>query len=158
MKRTLSMVVWLYCLCASLVNCMVPLLYILTYSSSYLWSEVKMLSCFRLFVTPWMVAYQAPRSMGFSKQEHWSGLPFPSPWDLPNSGIKPGSPALQTDALLSEPLEKPILMKYYSYLFNSIFIILLKFSNAVGDRKNKRKAGPGKGHKRNLWLLINWML
>ena len=88
--------------------------------------------------------------MGFSKQEHWSGLPFPSPWDLPNSGIKPGSPALQTDALLSEPLEKPILMKYYSYLFNSIFIILLKFSNAVGDRKNKRKAGPGKGHKRNL--------
>ena len=43
-------------------------------------------------------------SMGFSRQEYWSGLPFPSPGDLPNPGIEPGSPALQTDALLSEPL------------------------------------------------------
>ena len=51
------------------------------------------------------VAYQAPPSMGFSRQEYWSGLPFPSPGDLPNPGIKPGSPALQTDALPSEPPE-----------------------------------------------------
>ena len=50
-----------------------------------------------------MVAYQAPPFMGFSRQEYWSGLPFPSPGDLPNPGIEPGSPALQTDALLSEP-------------------------------------------------------
>ena len=48
------------------------------------------------------VAYQAPPSMGFSRQEYWSGVPFPSPGDLPNPGIKPGSPALQTDALLCE--------------------------------------------------------
>ena len=54
-------------------------------------------------MTPWTVAYQAPLSMGFSRQEYWSGLPFPSPGDLPGPGIEPGSPALQTDALLSEP-------------------------------------------------------
>ena len=50
---------------------------------------------------------QAPRSMGFSRQEYWSGLPFPSPVDLCNPGIEHGSPALQTDALPSEPLGKP---------------------------------------------------
>ena len=54
-------------------------------------------------MTPWTVAYQAPPSVGFSCQEYWSGLPFPSPGDLPNPGIEPGSPALQADALPSEP-------------------------------------------------------
>ena len=54
-------------------------------------------------MTPWTVAYQVPPSMGFSRQEYWSGLPFPSPGDLPNPGTKPGSPALQRDALPSEP-------------------------------------------------------
>ena len=53
----------------------------------------------RLFATPWTVAYQAPPSVGFSRKEYWSGLPYPSPGDLPNPGIKPGSPALQADAL-----------------------------------------------------------
>ena len=57
--------------------------------------------------TPWTVAHQAPLSMGFSRQEYWSGLPFPSPGDLPKPGIGPGSPALQADALLSEPPGKP---------------------------------------------------
>ena len=56
-----------------------------------------------LFATPWTVAYQAPPSMGFSRQEYWSGLPFPSSGDLPNPGIEPRSPALQADALTSEP-------------------------------------------------------
>ena len=64
---------------------------------------VKLLSRVRLFATPWTVAYQAPPSMGFSRQEYCSGLPFPSPGDLPNPGIKPESPALQTDALPPEP-------------------------------------------------------
>ena len=68
---------------------------------------VKSLSCVRLFVTPWTVAYQAPPSMGFSRQECWSGLPFPSPGDLPDPGIKPGSPASQADALPSESPGKP---------------------------------------------------
>ena len=54
-------------------------------------------------MTPWTVAHQAPQSMEFSRQEYWSGLPFPSPGDLPDPGIKPGSPALQADALPSEP-------------------------------------------------------
>ena len=49
------------------------------------------------------VAHQAPLSMEFSRQEYWSGLPFPTPGDLPDPGIEPGSPALQADSLLSEP-------------------------------------------------------
>ena len=60
----------------------------------WLVSEVKLLICVRLFATPWTVAYHAPLSMRFSKQEYWSGLPFPSPEDLPDPGIKPGSPTL----------------------------------------------------------------
>ena len=65
--------------------------------------EVKSLSFVQLLVTPWTVAYKAPLSMEFSRQEYWSGLPFPSPGDLPHPVIKPGSPALQADPLLSEP-------------------------------------------------------
>ena len=65
--------------------------------------KVKSLSRVRLFVTPWTVAHQAPPSMGFSRQEYWSGLPFPSPEDLPDPGIEPRSPALEADALTSEP-------------------------------------------------------
>ena len=61
--------------------------------------KVKSLSRVRLFATPWTVIYQAPWSMGFSRQEYWSGLPFPSPGDLPNPGSEPGSPALQADSL-----------------------------------------------------------
>ena len=64
--------------------------------------KVKSFSCVQLFRTPWAVAYQAPPSMGLSRQKYWSGLPFPSPGDLPNPGIKLGSPALQADALPSE--------------------------------------------------------
>ena len=56
---------------------------------------------------PTDVAYQAPPSMGFSRQEYWSGLPLPSPGDLPDPGIEPGSPAFQADALTSEPPGKP---------------------------------------------------
>ena len=67
------------------------------------WSEVKSLNHVRLFMTPWTVAYQALPSMGFSRQECWSGLSFPSPGDLPNPGIESGSPALQADTLPSEP-------------------------------------------------------
>ena len=63
---------------------------------------MKLLSSVRLFATPWAVAYEAPPSMGFSRQEYWSGLPFPSPGNLPNPEIEPGSPALQADAVPSE--------------------------------------------------------
>ena len=58
-------------------------------------------------MTPWTVASQAPLSMAFSRQEYWRGLPFPSPGDLSNPGIKPRSPALQADSLPSDPLGNP---------------------------------------------------
>ena len=70
-------------------------------------SEMKSLSRVRLFATPWTIAHQAPPCMGFSRQEYWSGFPFPSPGDLPDPGIEPKSPALQADALPSEPPGKP---------------------------------------------------
>ena len=65
--------------------------------------KVKSLTLVQLFETPWTLVHQAPQSMQFSRQEYWTGFPFLSPGDLPNPGIKPGSPALQADALLSEP-------------------------------------------------------
>ena len=76
-----------------------------------LWSsggEVKLLSPVRLFATPWTIAYQPPWSMGFSRQEYWSGLPFPFPGDLPDSGNEHGSPALWADALPSELPGRPL--------------------------------------------------
>ena len=60
-----------------------------------------------LFANPWTLAHQAPLSMGFSREENWSGLSCPPPGDLPNPGIEPRSPTLQANSLLSEPLGKP---------------------------------------------------
>ena len=64
---------------------------------------MKSLSCVQLYVTPWTVAHQAPPSMGFSRQEYWSGVPFPTPGDLLDPEIEPGSSALQADSLPSKP-------------------------------------------------------
>ena len=61
------------------------------------------LSRARLFATTWTIAYKAPLSMEFSRQEYWSRLPFPSPGDLPDPGMEPWSPAFQADTLTSEP-------------------------------------------------------
>ena len=69
---------------------------------------MKLLSLVWLFATPWTVACQTPLSMEFSRQEYWNGLPLPSPGDLPDPGIEPGSPALQADSLSSEPPGKPL--------------------------------------------------
>ena len=90
------------------------------------------------FATPWTVACQALLSMGFSRQEYWSGLPFPSPGDLPDSGIEPGSPALEADALTSEPPGKPLLIK-----------IILKFlmeliNMVIGENVGKHFRAQGK--------------
>ena len=68
----------------------------------------KSLSHVQFSLTPWTVTCHAPLSMDFSRPESWRGLPFPSPEDLPNPGIKPRSPALQADSLLSEPLGSPL--------------------------------------------------
>ena len=69
-------------------------------------------TCVQLFVTQWTEALQTPLSLGFFRQEHWSGLPCPSPGDLPDPGIEPVSlvsPALQADSLPTELLGKPII-------------------------------------------------
>ena len=87
--------------------------------------EVKSLSCVWLYATPWTVAYKTPLSMEFSRQEYWSGLPFPSPRDLSNPGIEPGSPALQADALPSEPPGKSLIRIYtHTYSFSDSFPLL----------------------------------
>ena len=69
--------------------------------------EVKLFGRVQLFAIPWTIVYQAPPSMEFSRQEYWSGLPFPSPRDLSDPGIEHKSPALQADTLPSEPPGKP---------------------------------------------------
>ena len=74
--------------------------------------KVKSLIRVRLFVTPWTIAHEAPPSMEFSRQAYWSRLPFPSPGDLPDPGIKPLSPTLRTDALPSEPPGNPSIYTY----------------------------------------------
>ena len=77
---------------------------------------MKSLSRVQLFVTPWTVAYQTPLpSMEFSRQEYWSGLPIPFLGDLPDPQIKPGSPALQADAL---PSETPGKLETISYSYS----------------------------------------
>ena len=73
--------------------------------------KVRLLSRVQLSVTPWTVAHQASPSMGFSRQEYWNGLPFPSPGDLPDPGMEPGSLALEADALTSEPPGKAIFLQ-----------------------------------------------
>ena len=65
--------------------------------------KVKLLSRVRLLATPWTAAHQAPPSMGFSREEYWSGLPFPSPGDLADPGIEPLSPALAGSFFTTEP-------------------------------------------------------
>ena len=72
-------------------------------------------SCVRLFAIPWTVVHQAPLSMGFSRQEYWSGLPCPPPGDLPHSGTElasPASPALQVDSLSTGQPGKPVFYDY----------------------------------------------
>ena len=75
--------------------------------SQYFVVVVQWLSHVQLFATLWTIAHQAPLSMGFPRQEYWSGLPFPSPGDLPNPGIKPMSPEFAGRFFTTEPPGKP---------------------------------------------------
>ena len=95
---------------------------------------MKSLSRVQLFATPWTVTHQVPPSMGFSRQEYWSGLPFPSPGDLPDPRIEPRSPALQADTLTSEPPGKPKIC----------FSICLKERKEKGSNKGKGREGKRK--------------
>ena len=86
--------------------------------------KVKSVSCVQLFANPWTAAYQALSSMEFSRQEYWSGLPFPSPGDLSNPGIEPRSPALQADTFTVWATRKP---KGVFYSFHQFWKILCHF-------------------------------
>ena len=74
-------------------------------------------------MTPWTVARQAPLSMGFSRQEDWSGLPCPPAGDLPDPGTEPRSPALQADSLPTEPPGKPLVNPLFSNKMFMYFIV-----------------------------------
>ena len=96
--------------------------------------KVKLLSRVRLFAAPWTVAYQAPPSMGFSRQEYWSGLLFPSPGDLPDPGIEPGSPILWADTLPSEPPgDHQSTDRYLSFFHISAIVIKCVIHSVVSD-------------------------
>ena len=99
---------------------------------------MKSLSRVQLFAISWTVAHQAPPPMGISRQEYRSGLAFPSPGDLPDPGIEPGSPTLLVDALQSEPPGKS--GKVMSLLFNMLSRFVITFL------------------PRNKCLLISWLL
>ena len=114
---------------------------------------MKLLSCVRLFVTPWTVAHQAPPSMEFSRQAYWSGLPFPSPGDLPNPGIEPGSSTLRSDTLLSEPPGNPTKaiipwtsvvearVTWLSRWPSSVWVGAIQFTERLNGTKRWRRGG-----------------
>ena len=105
-------------------HCITPLKQLSTAQHALLYgSESEGVSCSVMSNWDlWIVGRQSPLSMEFSRQGYWSGLPFPSPGDLPDPGIKPGSPALQADSLLSEPLGKPIIWKNKYHIWKCCII------------------------------------
>ena len=83
--------------------CTLSLLWVILFFFFLIMSSSEVAQSYQTLQPPWPVPYQTSPSMGFSRQEYWSGLPFPSPGDLPDPGSDPGSPTLQADALPSEP-------------------------------------------------------
>ena len=114
-----------------------------------MWVFPKHPSNFGVSATPWTAAYQAPLSMGFSKQECWSGLPFPSAGDLPDPGIEPGSPTLQEDTLPSEPPGKPVLVCIGTC---TIFVII----SYLPFMCQKKKKKPVEKAKKCKTVLLLW--
>ena len=102
-----------FIVCVCVCICIYISIYIYIYISAHIYlhthRHAHMLGHIWFFVTPWTVACKAPLSIGFSRQEFWSGLPCPPPRDLPNPGIEPGSPA---DSLPAEPPGKPYITVY----------------------------------------------
>ena len=103
-------------------------------------SSVQLLSCVQLFATPRTVACQAPLSMGLSRQDYWSGLPFPFPEDLPDPGIEPGSCALQVDSLPIELLGIDIqYTSVHSIQFNQ-YLLIIKLQPHIPENLQVLKA------------------
>ena len=84
----------------------------------------SLLSCVQFFVAPWTVTLQAPLPMGFPRQEYWTELPFLSPGDLPDPGIKPRSPALADGFFTTDPPGKPKFKKHISYSYHHRSLLL----------------------------------
>ena len=108
---------------------------------------MKSLSRVQLFATPWTITCQASPFMEFSRKEYWSGVPFLSPEDLPNSGIKTGSPALQADALPSEPPGKPYQLTngIFTELEQKISQFIWKYKRSQIVRTSLRKKNRARG-------------
>ena len=106
-------------------------------------------------MTPWTVAHQAPPSMGFSRQEYWSGLPFPSPGDLPHPGMEPRSPALKADALPSEPPGKSHVYNSHSRIRKQASLAFTRYRGGAEGRR-KRKVLTGGGRRRRLFKEQSW--
>ena len=119
--------------------------------------KVKLLSHVQFFAIPWTVAYWAPLSMEFQRQQYWSGLPFPSPGDLPNPGLKPGSPALQTDVLPSEPYQ-PLCQTQYQNRSTQFLVLDMEGSFKSWSQRSKLvhilSTGQDVGHIYNGILVI----
>ena len=106
-------------------------------------------------VIPWTVTHQAPLSMGLSRQEYWSGLPFPSPRDLLNPGLEPTSPILAGTFFITEPLGKPNILNIPNFNYNFSFLRftwkeLTKFLNQKSGKNigvQLRSMGKGKSEK-----------
>ena len=119
--------------------------------------KVKLLSHIGLFATPWTIAYKASPSMGFSRQEYWSLLPFPSPGYLPDPGIEPQFLALQSDSFPYEPSGKPLCRKWTMWSFKDgvplhmwerlsqsvVFSCRIFWANETGGNVNKSSNSSG---------------
>ena len=121
----------------------------------------KSLSCVQLFMIPWTVAYQAPSSMRFSRQEYWSGFPFPSSGDLPNPGNEPRSLLLQADALRSESPGNPIENQLWIFTGRTDAELKLQyFSHLIkkmGSLEKTLKLGKTEGRRRRGWQRMRWL-
>ena len=104
-------------------------------------------------VAPWTVAHQAPLSMGFSRQEYWSGLPFPSPGDLPNPGIEPESPAVQADSLPTELWGKP--QWVYRWLHFSLLPSLIAIVQKLNEVSLRAKTVRISKQECSLWNAVS---
>ena len=98
------------------------------------------------FVIPWTVACQVPLSMGFSRQEYWSGLPFAPPGELPNPGIEPRSPTLLADALPTEICEKSHIFsdKVFGNLASQVALVVKNLPANAGDKETRFNPWVGK--------------